>query len=134
MQAPLRGREGGGGGGEYPECLAFSSIVRLGPSPLTCKRMLPSSLVPEGTHSLAGEWAGEPIRTKGQTLWHSRYSVIPLREVIIKPVTKRGKVRLNRELYGGMEKKGNEVEKRNKHRAGMKTKREENIGEKEGKG
>jgi hypothetical protein len=32
-----------------------------------------------GTHSLAGEGAGEPIRTKRQTLWYSRYSIIPLR-------------------------------------------------------
>jgi hypothetical protein len=38
-------------------------------------------LVPRArTHSLAREGAGgEPIRTKGQTLWYSRHSVIPLR-------------------------------------------------------
>ncbi len=35
-----------------------------------------------GTHSLAGEGAGGPIRTKGQTLGYSRYSKIPLRKMI----------------------------------------------------
>ncbi len=32
-----------------------------------------------GTHSLAGSGRGKPIRTKGQTLWYSRYGKIPLR-------------------------------------------------------
>ncbi len=32
-----------------------------------------------GTHSLAGEGAGDPIRTKGQEMWLFRYSIIPLR-------------------------------------------------------
>jgi hypothetical protein len=37
-------------------------------------------LVPWGTHSLKGERVrGEPIRTKGQTLWYFRYSIIPPR-------------------------------------------------------
>ncbi len=32
-----------------------------------------------GTHSLAGGGRGKPIRTKGKTLWYSRYRIIPLR-------------------------------------------------------
>ncbi len=40
----------------------------------------PPFLVPGGgTHSHAGSGWGEPIRTKGQTLWYSRYSwLVPI--------------------------------------------------------
>ncbi len=45
------------------------------PRPRARKRVLPPPpLVPGGTHSLAGERARESIRTKGQTLWNSRYN------------------------------------------------------------
>jgi hypothetical protein len=37
-------------------------------------------LGPRGeTHWLAGEGVGGPIPTKGQTLWYSMYTIIPLR-------------------------------------------------------
>jgi hypothetical protein len=52
---------------------------RLPPLPRP-RRVLPSSLcLRGGTHALAGEGAGGPIRTKVQTLWYCRYSIIPLR-------------------------------------------------------
>jgi hypothetical protein len=46
--------------------------------PLIRKRVLLPPFGPRGeTHSLAGE--GDPILTKGQTLWYSMYTIIPLR-------------------------------------------------------
>ncbi len=39
----------------------------------------PPPLVPGGTHSMGGEGPVEPIRTKGQTLWYSMYTIVPLR-------------------------------------------------------
>ena len=56
----------------------------LAPPPryLTCKRVLP----PFGSRgdTLAGGrgGGGDPSRTKGQTLWYSRYSIIPLRFLV----------------------------------------------------
>jgi hypothetical protein len=40
-----------------------------------------------GTHSLAGKGAGEPVRTKGETLWYmySRYSIRSLYMFIVQP-------------------------------------------------
>jgi hypothetical protein len=85
---------GGGGGGsptlfhsiyltEHTECHAFCPVVRIGsPHPLARKRVLPlpPPLVPRReTHSLAAEELGDPIPTKGQTLWYSMYTIIPLR-------------------------------------------------------
>ena len=45
----------------------------------------PLPLLPRGAYLLGGKGAGEPtnpIRTKGQTLWYSRYSIIPLRALL----------------------------------------------------
>ncbi len=59
-----------------------SSEFRIGsPRLLTRKRVLsppsPHSLVPGGMHSRFRERGrGEPIRTKGQTLWYSMYTVV----------------------------------------------------------
>jgi hypothetical protein len=64
---------------EWTECLAFSLVVRIwippppypqasvSPPPHICFRGI--------THSLAGEGVGvgDPIPTRGQTLWFSRY-------------------------------------------------------------
>jgi len=89
----LDGGRGGGGGGsptlfhsiyltEHTECHAFCPVVRIGsPHPLARKRVLPlpPPLVPRReTHSLAAEELGDPIPTKGQTLWYSMYTIIPL--------------------------------------------------------
>ncbi len=54
---------------------------RLPPPPHPQASVALPPLVPGGgggAHSLAGEGAGEPIRTKGQTLWNSSFSIIPL--------------------------------------------------------
>jgi hypothetical protein len=70
---------------EYTECQAFYPVVRIGsPRPLTRKRVLPHPLtwfVPAaGGHTrLRERGRREPIRTKGQILWYSRYRTIPLR-------------------------------------------------------
>ncbi len=50
------------------------------PHPLTSKRMLPPPIwVQVGGHTRLREMGqGEPIRTKRQTLWYSRYRIIPL--------------------------------------------------------
>ncbi len=68
----------------YCISLHFSPVVRIGPParPLTRKRVLPPFVPRGGTHSLGGEsgrGGGEPIRTKGHTLWYSRYNIIRLR-------------------------------------------------------
>ncbi len=67
---------------EHTECHAFCPVVRIGsPHPLARKRVLPlpPPLVPRReTHSLAAEELGDPIPTKGQTLWYSMYTIIPL--------------------------------------------------------
>jgi hypothetical protein len=57
----------------------FLQSSGLGPSqPLTRKRVCPLALwLRGGTHSLAGEGVGEvPIRTRGPTLWYSRYTAL----------------------------------------------------------
>jgi hypothetical protein len=57
---------------------AFSQVVRIGyPRPLIRKRVLPPPplVLGEGHTHLWVRGRGEPIRTKGQTLW---YSIIPL--------------------------------------------------------
>jgi hypothetical protein len=47
----------------------------LPPPPHPPASVAPPPLVPGGTHSLAGEGVGEPIRTKGRTIWYSSYSI-----------------------------------------------------------
>jgi hypothetical protein len=63
----------------YTEYHAFFPVVRIGsPHPLTPPGSVP--LDPRGeTHSLAGEGVGDPIPTKGQTLWYSMHTISPLR-------------------------------------------------------
>ncbi len=68
---------------ENTECQAFFPVVRTG-SPLLPHPQgsvaPPPLLDPRGqTHSLAGEEWGDPIPTKGQTLWYSMYTIISLR-------------------------------------------------------
>ncbi len=67
--------------------LSLSSRPNWLPPPLTCKRVLPPR---RGGDTLAGgeRGQGEPIRTKGHTLWYSRYSIIPLRVLVSHIVTK----------------------------------------------
>ncbi len=49
------------------------------PTPAICRVLLPP-LDPRGeTDSLTGEEVGDPIPTIKQTLWYSRYTIIPLR-------------------------------------------------------
>ncbi len=53
------------------------------PRPLTSKRVLAPALRFQGRGTLHTRFreggGGSQIRTKGQTLWYSRYSIIPLR-------------------------------------------------------
>jgi hypothetical protein len=56
----------------------LSSRLNWLPPPLTRKRVLPSLWFQRG-YTLARGRGEEPIWTKGQTLWYSRYSIIPLR-------------------------------------------------------
>jgi hypothetical protein len=73
-------------GSEYTECQAFCpKIVRIrSPHPLALKRVLLPPFGSKGGDTLAcggGVW-GDPILTKGQTLWNSKkvfFLVIPLR-------------------------------------------------------
>ncbi len=67
---------------EYTECQGFSPVVQIGsPRPLSARECVPPSseccypLWFRGrTHSLPGGGAGGGAnRTKGQTLWSSRY-------------------------------------------------------------
>jgi hypothetical protein len=54
--------------------LFLQSSSELGlPPPLTRRRMCTPPLWFRGAQSLGGEGVGVPIRTRGQTLWHSRY-------------------------------------------------------------
>ncbi len=66
------------GNTEWTECLAFSLVVRIGSStPHPQENVAPSPFWDQGgTHSLAGEGAGEPIQTMGQTLRSSRHSIV----------------------------------------------------------
>ncbi len=69
---------------EYTECRAFSPVVRIGSPPPHPQASVvpppPAHLVPKGEHTrLRERGRGEPVRTKEQTLWYSRYSIIPLR-------------------------------------------------------
>ncbi len=62
---------------EYTECEAFYQVVRIG-YPLARKRVLLTPFGPRG--EIAGEGVGRDlIPTTGQTLWYSRYTIIPLR-------------------------------------------------------
>ncbi len=63
----------------YRDCQAFFP-VRIGSShPFTRKRVLPPLWVQGGRHtSLRWRGAGDPILTKGQALWYSLYTIIPL--------------------------------------------------------
>jgi hypothetical protein len=66
---------------EHTECQAFSPVVRIGSSPPHQQASVPPPLGSRGGgHTRLRErgW-GEPIRTKGQTLWYSRYNITPLR-------------------------------------------------------
>jgi hypothetical protein len=49
------------------------------PTPLPAGECCPPQDPGGGTYSLVGEERGEPIWTRGQTLWYSRYSIQPLR-------------------------------------------------------
>jgi hypothetical protein len=69
----------------YTECQAFSPVVRIGPPlPLHPQASVapppPPNLLLGGRHTCLREMGwGEPIQTKGRTLWYSSYSIIPLR-------------------------------------------------------
>ncbi len=55
----------------------FSSRPKRNTPPPSEGECVHPLLVPGGTHSLAGEGGrGVPIRTRGQTLWYSRYKVL----------------------------------------------------------
>ncbi len=63
---------------EYTECQAFSPVVRIGSPPHPQASVATSPLWFRGGHTrLRKRGRGEPIQTKGQTLWCS--SIIPLR-------------------------------------------------------
>ncbi len=68
---------------EYTEGQAFSQVVRIGsPRTLSPQLVLPYPPCSKGGGRIVRLWErgrGELIRTKGQTLWYSRYSIIPLR-------------------------------------------------------
>jgi hypothetical protein len=65
---------------KYTECQAFSPVFRIGsPRPLTHKRVLPPFGSRGGHTRLRERGWGEPIRTKGRTIWYSSYSIISLR-------------------------------------------------------
>jgi hypothetical protein len=57
-----------------PGFLSSRSNRLLPPSHPQVSVALPPLVPRGGTHSLAEEGAEEPIRTKGQKLWYSRYS------------------------------------------------------------
>jgi hypothetical protein len=68
----------------------FLSVVRIGspPAPSLARECCPPPpLAPGGIPSLGG--GGEPIQTKGQTLWYSRYSIIFLRARVRKDGAKK---------------------------------------------
>ncbi len=77
---------------EYTECQGFSPVVIIGsPRTFTCKRVLPPTpLVPGGGgHTrLRERGRGEPVRTKGQTPWCSRYTVRKM-DLILRPIERR---------------------------------------------
>ncbi len=61
---------------EYTECHAFCPFVGIGsPHPFTRKRVLLSPLWVQGGRLTRLRWRGwgNPIPTKGQTLWYSMY-------------------------------------------------------------
>ncbi len=72
---------------EYTECRAFSPVLRSGSSapsaPSECCPPPPFGSKGQGqTHSLAGEvprGANPDEGTESETLWYSRFSIIPLR-------------------------------------------------------
>jgi hypothetical protein len=74
--------------------LSLQSSELAPPRPLSRKRVLGHPLwFQGGAHSRFRE-REEPIWTKGQTIWHSRYSIIPLRfkfRLYFVPVSKKTK-------------------------------------------
>ncbi len=64
---------------EYNECQAFCLFAWIGP-PHPQATVAPPLWVQEGRHTgLRGRGWGDPIPTKGQTLWYYMYTIIPLR-------------------------------------------------------
>jgi hypothetical protein len=61
---------------EYQSCCPFVGIGSPTPSPASVSPPLESM---GGPNSLSGKVWGNPISTKGQTLWYSMYTIIPLR-------------------------------------------------------
>ncbi len=60
---------------EYTERQAFFLVVRIWSShPLTRKKVLLLPSLDPGGDTLAR--GGDPIHTKGQTLWYSMYSIL----------------------------------------------------------
>ncbi len=64
---------------EYKDCQAFCLHAWIGP-PHPQASVAPPLWVQEGRHTwVRGRGWGDPIPTKGQTLWYSMYTIIPLR-------------------------------------------------------
>ena len=59
---------------EWTERVAFSPVVRRdSPTPSPAGEVVAPPLWFQGGNTLGGEGVGVPIRTRGQTLWYSRY-------------------------------------------------------------
>jgi hypothetical protein len=68
---------------EYTECQAFFPVVRIGSPPRPLGSVAPPPFGSQGGATLTcggGGWE-DPIPTKGQTLWYSKNTIIPLRYI-----------------------------------------------------
>jgi hypothetical protein len=72
---------------EYTECQSFSPVVRIGsPSPASACCLPPPLWFQVGDTLACGNGAGGANLAMRQTLWYSRYSIIPLQPELCPPV------------------------------------------------